>query len=59
MLEDIQLLAQQKQSSKATIAETILEHLDSIEQLSLEDLARLSFTSKSSVVRFAQSLGFK
>lgn len=44
MLEDIQLLAQQKQSSKAAIAETILEHLNSIEQLSLEDLARLSFT---------------
>ncbi|GAA5348156.1 MurR/RpiR family transcriptional regulator [Streptococcus uberis] len=59
MLEDIQLLAQQKQSSKAAIAETILVHLNSIEQLSLEDLARLSFTSKSSVVRFAQSLGFK
>lgn len=59
MLEDIQLLAQQKQSSKAAIAETIMEHLNSIEQLSLEDLARLSFTSKSSVVRFAQSLGFK
>ncbi|KHD46673.1 MurR/RpiR family transcriptional regulator [Streptococcus hongkongensis] len=59
MLNKIKEFAQREKSSKASIAQAILEHLGTIEQLSLEDLACLSFTSKSSVVRFAQALGYK
>ncbi|CAM4077089.1 RpiR family transcriptional regulator [Streptococcus penaeicida] len=59
MLEEIKGIAQTNHSSKATIAKAILEHLAQIEQLSLEDLANLSFSSKSSIVRFAQVLGYK
>lgn len=59
MLQKIRDYARTQQSSKATIATFILEHLDTIEQLSLDDIARASFTSKASLVRFAQSLGYK
>lgn len=59
MLEDIKVIAQTNHSSKATIAKAILEHLAQIEHLSLEDLANLSYSSKSSIVRFAQALGYK
>lgn len=59
MLDQIKGFALSKKSSKATIAQTILDHLSTIEQLSLDDLARLSFSSKSSIVRFAQALGYK
>ncbi|MGT2950336.1 RpiR family transcriptional regulator [Streptococcus cuniculi] len=59
MLKDLKLLAQSRQSSKSAIANCILSNLHQIEQLSLDDIANASFTSKASVVRFAQSLGYK
>lgn len=59
MLEKISLWAKKEQSSKATIAQTIIEHLGEIERISLNDLAKLSYSSKSSIVRFAQALGYK
>ncbi|MGT2932684.1 hypothetical protein [Streptococcus catagoni] len=59
MLEKISQLATGKRSSKSVIAQRILDNLSSIEQLSLEDLAKASFSSKSSIVRFAQLLGYK
>lgn len=59
MLDDINELAQMGKSSKATIAQSILDNLGTIEQLSLDDIARISFSSKSSIVRFAQALGYK
>ncbi|MDO4912523.1 MAG: MurR/RpiR family transcriptional regulator [Lactobacillus sp.] len=59
MLEKIKQYALNKQSSKSAIAQYIIDNLDNIEKHSLEDVARASFTSKASVVRFAQSLGYK
>lgn len=59
MLKDLKLLAQSRQSAKSAIATYVLSNLHQIEQLSLDDIARASFTSKASVVRFAQSLGYK
>ena len=59
MLEEIKSLCQSKQSSKSAIAIFLMEQLEIIEQLSLEEIARQSFTSKASLVRFAQALGFK
>ncbi|MBA2796105.1 MurR/RpiR family transcriptional regulator [Streptococcus porcinus] len=59
MLEKISLWAKKEQSSKATIAQTIIEHLGEIERISLNDLAKLSYSSKPSIVRFAQALGYK
>ena len=59
MLDEIKALCQSKQSSKSAIALFLIEHLESIEQLSLEEIAQQSFTSKASLVRFAQALGFK
>ncbi|VTS27927.1 rpiR-family regulatory protein [Streptococcus porcinus] len=59
MLEKISLWAKKEQSSKATIAQTIIEHLGEIERISLNELAKLSYSSKSSIVRFAQALGYK
>lgn len=59
MLQKIRDYATTKQSSKAAIAKFIFDHLHTIEQLSLDDIATASFTSKASVVRFAQSLGYK
>ncbi|WP_205015618.1 MurR/RpiR family transcriptional regulator [Streptococcus porcinus] len=59
MLEKISFWAKNEQSSKAIIAQTIIEHLGEIERISLDDLAKLSYSSKSSIVRFAQALGYK
>ncbi|MGT2874023.1 MurR/RpiR family transcriptional regulator [Streptococcus gallolyticus subsp. gallolyticus] len=59
MLKDLKQLAQSKQSSKSAIANYILNNLHQVEKLSLDELANASFTSKASVVRFAQSLGYK
>lgn len=59
MLQKIREYATNQQSSKAAIAACLLERVDTIEQFSLEELAAASFTSKASVVRFAQALGYK
>ncbi len=59
MLEKISAYAQTSKSSKAAIAKGILENLSTIEKMSLEDLAKASYSSKSSIVRFAQTLGYK
>lgn len=59
MLDKIRSLTAGKASSKTAIANYLLDHLATIEQQSLEELAQLTFTSKASLVRFAQSLGFK
>ena len=44
--------------SQKAIARYIIDHLDEIGYLSAEELARKGNTSSSTVVRFAQSLGF-
>lgn len=40
------------------ICETINQNRDKMHDMSISDLAKLSFTSKSSVLRFSQKLGF-
>ncbi|MGT2756624.1 MurR/RpiR family transcriptional regulator [Streptococcus ovuberis] len=59
MLDKIKELAASSQSSKGTIATYLLEHLKDIEHQSLEELAKATYTSKASLVRFAQTLGYK
>jgi DNA-binding MurR/RpiR family transcriptional regulator len=44
--------------SQKAIARYIIDHLDETGYLSAEELARMGNTSSSTVVRFAQSLGF-
>ena len=44
--------------SQKAIARYIIDHLDETGYLSAEELARMGSTSSSTVVRFAQSLGF-
>lgn len=59
MLDKMKIIAQSNHTSKANIAKYMLDHLANIEKMSLEDLAKNTYTSKSSIVRFAQSFGFK
>lgn len=59
MLDKIKVLAENRSGSKASIASFVLEHLDEIESITLDDLAKESYTSKASLVRFAQALGYK
>ncbi|MGT2829483.1 MurR/RpiR family transcriptional regulator [Streptococcus hillyeri] len=59
MLQAIKDYTVNGQTSKAVIAAFLLENLGTIEHFSLEELATATFTSKASLVRFAQSLGYK
>lgn len=59
MLDTLKEYALLPASSKTSIALFLLEHLDTIEQFSLDELAHATYTSKASLVRFAQSLGYK
>ncbi|WP_162011640.1 MurR/RpiR family transcriptional regulator [Streptococcus sp. S784/96/1] len=59
MLQAIKDYTANGQTSKAVIATFLLENLGTIEHFSLEELATATFTSKASLVRFAQSLGYK
>lgn len=59
LLQDIQAQALQSNATKSTIATFLLDYLDQLENLSMEDIARETYTSKASLVRFAQSLGYK
>lgn len=59
MLQAIKDYTANRQTSKAVIAAFLLENLGTIEHFSLEELATATFTSKASLVRFAQSLGYK
>lgn len=59
MLEKIRTIADLKKGSKSAIASYVLQHLETIEETSLDDLAQATYTSKASLVRFAQALGFK
>ena len=58
LLQDIQFLANTKKDSKKTIADFILEHNTVLAHLTLDDIQEQAFISKSSLVRFAKSLGF-
>ncbi|MET3558532.1 DNA-binding MurR/RpiR family transcriptional regulator [Streptococcus rupicaprae] len=59
MLDKIKELAANSRSSKGAIAAYLIEHLKDIEHQSLEELAQVTYTSKASLVRFAQGLGYK
>ena len=59
VLQDIRDLSIHSNHSKASIARFLLEHLEELDQFSMEELARRTYTSKPSLVRFAQGLGFK
>ena len=41
------------------IAEYMMEHIDDLKKLSTRDLARLTFTSSSAVIRLAHKLGYQ
>ena len=41
------------------IAEYMMEHIDDLKRLSTRDLARLTFTSSSAVIRLAHKLGYQ
>lgn len=45
--------------SEQMIAEYVLKHTDSLEQLTAADLAKKAFTSKATVIRLCKKLGTK
>lgn len=58
LLQRIEEYTLKQKDSKRQIAETILEHKKDLQDYSMEELARLSFSSKSALVRFGKSLDF-
>ncbi|MHC5248396.1 MurR/RpiR family transcriptional regulator [Enterococcus sp. LJL90] len=59
LLQRIEEYTLQQRDSKQLIAEMILENKKEIQHLSMEEIAKRSFTSKSALVRFGKSLGFE
>ena len=49
----------QYSDARHAVAQVILDHRNDLYNLSVQDIASLSFTSKATVVRFAQGLGYQ
>lgn len=58
LLQDIEYLAQTRKDFKKDIANFILTHKTELAHLTLDDIQNQAYISKSSLVRFAKSLGF-
>ncbi|WP_274656382.1 MurR/RpiR family transcriptional regulator [Streptococcus equinus] len=58
LLQDIEQLANTRKDSKKDIANFILTHKIELAHLTLDDIQNQAYISKSSLVRFAKSLGF-
>lgn len=58
LLQDIEHLANTRKDSKKDIANFILTHKLELAHLTLDDIQNQAYISKSSLVRFAKSLGF-
>ena len=56
LIEQLQNTTQLTKNEKC-VAEYILTHLNDIEQMNSNQLAKASFTSKSTIVRLCQKLG--
>jgi DNA-binding MurR/RpiR family transcriptional regulator len=54
----VRRLADSPVGSRRSIAQLLLSEGSGITSLSMGEVARLSYTSKPSLVRFAQTLGF-
>lgn len=46
-------------TTEQTIAEYILANTSSMENISIQELAKRTFTSNASIIRFAQKMGFR
>lgn len=58
LLPRVRRLADSPVGSRRSIAQLLLSEGSGITSLSMGEVARLSYTSKPSLVRFAQTLGF-
>ncbi|WP_298579286.1 MurR/RpiR family transcriptional regulator [uncultured Olegusella sp.] len=58
LLAQVQALAQGRTGSKRSIAQLLMNEGSGLTHLSMAEIAQLSFSSKPSLVRFAQGLGF-
>lgn len=59
LIDDIKVYSQSNHTIKSTIAKYILDNIDSIETITLEDLAKNTFTSKATIVRFTKDFAYK
>ncbi|AVK61214.1 MurR/RpiR family transcriptional regulator [Lactobacillus sp. CBA3605] len=58
LYQKIEEVTHQKNDSRQTIGDYLLRHRQSIKQQSMQVIATATFTSKPTLVRFAQSLGY-
>lgn len=58
LFQRIEELAYKHTDARRTIGEFLLTEKSKIENYSMQEIAEKTFTSKSSMVRFAKALGF-
>lgn len=58
LLQKIELYTIQEKDSKQQIAEMILENKRELQNFSMDELAKRSYSSKSALVRFGKALGY-